>query len=92
MKTLVVVAAFAAFTLSHASAKTVVCTGANFAKMMDRMTTMPHGYKRMAMMREMAVTNTNLSNGDMRGACRHYVIAQRIQNEVRDPFADLHLE
>jgi hypothetical protein len=51
---LVVAAAFAAFTFSPASAKTIACTGENFAKMADRMATMPYGPKRMAMMREMA--------------------------------------
>jgi len=88
----VVAAALAVFTLSPASAKTIACTDENFTKMMDRMSTMPHGPKRMAMTREMAVVNTDLSNGDLRGACKHYVIAQRIQNNVRDPFENLHFE
>jgi hypothetical protein len=79
-------------TLSPASAKTMACTDENFTKMMDRMSTMPYGLKRMAMTREMAVVNTDLSNGDLRGACKHYVIAQRIQNNVRDPFENLHFE
>jgi hypothetical protein len=92
MKNLVVAAAFAALTLSPASAKTMACTGENFAKMTDRMVTMPYGPKRMAMMREMAVVNTDLSNGDLRGACKHYVIAQRIQNNERGPFENLHFE
>jgi hypothetical protein len=92
MKNLVAAAAFAAFAFSPASAKTMACTGENFAAMMDRMATMPYGPKRMGMMREMAAVNTNLSNGDLRGACKHYVIAQRIQNNERDPFADLHFE
>jgi hypothetical protein len=46
MKNLVVAAAFAVFTLSPASAKTLACTGENFARMTDRMTTMPYGPKR----------------------------------------------
>ena len=92
MKTLVVAAFFAVFALSPASAKTMACTGENFAKMTDRMSTMPYGPKRMAMMREMAVVNTDLSNGDLRGACKHYVIAQRIQNNERDPFENLLFE
>jgi hypothetical protein len=53
---------------------------------------MPYGPKRMAMMREMAVVNTDLSHGDLRGACKHYVTAQRIQNNQRDPFKDLVLD
>jgi hypothetical protein len=92
MKNLVVAAAFAAFTLSPASAKMMACTGENFAKMTDRMATMPYGPKRMAMMREMAVVNADLSNGDLRGACKHYVIAQRVQNNERAPFENLHFE
>ena len=92
MKNLVVAAAVAAFTLSPASAKTMACTGENFANMTNRMATMPYGPKRMAMMREMAVVNTNLSNGDLRGACKHYIVAQRIQNNERDPFQSLHFE
>jgi hypothetical protein len=92
MKNLVVAAAFAASTLSPASAKMMACTGDNFAKMMDRMATMPYGPKRMAMTREMAGVNADLSNGDLRGACKHYAIAQRVQNEERDPFKNLLFE
>ena len=92
MKTLVVAAALAALTLSHASARTVMCTGENFAKMMGHMATMPYGPKRMAMMREMTEVNTALSHVDTSGACTHYAIALNIQNNVRDPFADFHQE
>jgi hypothetical protein len=92
MKNLMIAAAFAAFTSSPGIAKTIACTGENFAKMTDRMATMPYGPKRMAMMREMTVVNTALSIGDQRGACKHYVIAQRIQNNERDPFENLHFE
>jgi hypothetical protein len=38
------------------------------------------------------MVNTDMSNGNMRGACMHYMIAQRIQNDVRDPFGNLHFE
>jgi len=92
MKNLVAAAAFAALALSPAFAKTKACTDENFATMTDRMATMPYGPKRMGMMREMAAVNTYLSNGDLRGACKHYVMAQRIQNNARDPFADLLFE
>jgi hypothetical protein len=92
MKNLVVAAAFAAFTMSPASAKMKACTGENFAKMTDHMTAMPYGPKRMAITREMAAVNAGLSNGDLRGACKHYVIAQRVQNNERDPFETLHFE
>ena len=92
MKSLVVAAAFAAFVLSPASAKMMACKGDNFAKMTDQMATMPYGPKRMAMMREMAAVNTDLSHGDLRGACKHYVTAQKIQNNQRDPFKELLLD
>jgi hypothetical protein len=73
--------------------QTVACTGDNFRPMTDRMTTnMPYGSKRTAIMREIAVVNTDLSDGDMGKACTRYAIALRIQNNVRDPFEDLHLE
>ena len=39
-----------------------------------------------------AMVNTDMSNGNMRGACTHYMIAQRIQDDVRDPFGNLHFE
>jgi hypothetical protein len=92
MKNLVVVAAFAAFSFSPASAKMMACTGENLAKMTDHLATMPQTPKRTAMMREIAMVNTGMSNGNMRGACTHYMIAQRIQNDVRDPFGNLHFE
>ncbi len=89
---LVVAMAFAAFALPQASAARITCSGGNFAKTMEQMTTMPHGPKRMAMMREMTALNTDLSNGNTGAACRHYAIAVRIQNNVRDPFESLHEE
>jgi hypothetical protein len=92
MKSLVVAATFAVLTFSPAPAKTLACTGENFAGMTDRMATMPYGPKKMAMMREMTVVNTDLSKGDLRGACQHYVVAQQIQNNERDPFANPHFE
>jgi hypothetical protein len=92
MKNLIVAAAFAALSLSHASARTFTCSGENFAKMMEHMSTMPYGPKRMAMSREMAAINTDLSSGNESGACTHYAIALRIQNNVRDPFKDFHQE
>jgi hypothetical protein len=92
MKNVVIAAVFAAFTLSQASAKPAVCTGENFAKMVNYMTALPHGTKRMVLMREITVMNTSLSNGDANGACVHYAKAQRIQETMRDPFEDLHLE
>jgi hypothetical protein len=92
MKNLAVAAAFVAFTLSPAFGETVACTGDGFARMTDRMATMPYGPKRMAIMREIAGINTDMSNGDLSGACRHYVTARRIQNDERDPLQNVHFE
>jgi hypothetical protein len=50
MKNLVVAAAFAAFSLSPASAKMMACRGENLAKMTDHLATMPQTPKRTAMM------------------------------------------
>jgi hypothetical protein len=49
-------------------------------------------HKKTGMMREMAAVNIDLSNGDLRGACKRYVIARRIQNNQHDPFESLHFE
>jgi hypothetical protein len=92
MKKLIVAAAFAAFALSPASARAVSCTGESFARMTDHISTMPYGPRKLAMMHHMAIVNTDLSTGDTPGACTHYGMALAIQNNVRDPFADLHEE
>ena len=76
MKNLVVAAALVALALAPASGRNAACTGENFAKMTDRMVTMPHGPKKMAIMKEVAAINAGLSNGDLSGACKHYVLAR----------------
>jgi hypothetical protein len=53
----------------------MACTGENLAKMTDHLATMPQTPKRTAMMREIGMVNTDMSNGNMRGACTHYMIA-----------------
>ena len=92
MKNLVIATAFAASSFSPASARMMACTGENFAKMTDHLAIIPQTPKRTAMMREIAMVNTDMSNGNVRGACTHYMIAQRIQNDPRDPFGNLHFE
>jgi hypothetical protein len=92
MKKLLIAVTFVAFASSPVFSRTLACTGENFAKMTDRMATMSYGPKRIAMMREMAAVNTGLSTGDLRGACRHYVVALAVQNDERDPFQNLHEE
>jgi len=92
MRKLVVVVAFVALSFSPASAKALACTGENIAKMTARIYTMPETPRKEAMIREIAIVNADASNGNMRGACAHYMIAQRIQSDVRDPFEHLRFE
>jgi hypothetical protein len=39
---------------------------------------MPGGPGKMAIMKEMGTANTAMSKGDMRGACRSYIRAQKM--------------
>jgi hypothetical protein len=39
---------------------------------------MPESPGKRAMMKEMGIANTAMSNGDMRGACKSYIRAQKI--------------
>jgi hypothetical protein len=92
MKSLVVAAALATFTLSPASAQTTACTGENLAKMTDRVYAMPYGPKKMAATREIAIANAHASRGDMRGACAHYGAALSIESNASGHFEHLHFE
>jgi hypothetical protein len=77
IKSLVVAAAFAAFVFSPASAKMMPCTGENIAKITASIDTMPETPRKMAMIKEIGMANTDMSNGNMRSACRHYMNAQK---------------
>jgi hypothetical protein len=92
MKSLVVAAALATFTLSPASAQTTACTGENLAKMTDRVYAMPYGPKKMAATREIAIANAHASRGDIRGACAHYGAALSIESNASGHFEHLHFE
>jgi len=39
---------------------------------------MPDGPGKMAMMKEMSMANSAMSKGDMRGACKSYMRAQKM--------------
>lgn len=79
MKALVVTAIAAlAMTVSPASAKMMACTGENMGKSVTSASSMPDSPKKMAMMKEMAAANTAMSKGDMRGACKSYMKAQKM--------------
>lgn len=69
--------AVAAFAVSPASAKMMSCTSANMAKSVSAGATMQDGPAKMAMMKEMGAANTAMSKGDMRGACKSYMRAQK---------------
>lgn len=61
-----------------AAAKGTACTTENMAKTTGAMATMPDGPAKFALAKEMGAVNTELSKGNMRGACARYARAQRI--------------
>jgi hypothetical protein len=61
-----------------ASAMMMGCTGENMAKTGMMMNSMPDGPSKMGMTREMAMANMDSSKGNMRGACMHYMRAQKM--------------
>ena len=69
-----------AFTPASAKTKATACTGENMAKTSAAMTTMPDGPGKMAMGKEMGMANTEMSKGNMRGACSHYMKAQKMSS------------
>ena len=82
MKILIIAAVFSALAFTPASAKTkaTACTGENMAKTSAAMTTMPESPGKMAMSKEMGMANAEMSKGNMRGACAHYVKVQKMSS------------
>lgn len=78
MKILITTAMFSALALTPASAKMMACTGENMAKSNGMMSGMPDGPGKMAMAKEMGMANMDISKGNMRGACMHYMKAQKM--------------
>jgi hypothetical protein len=78
MKILIAAAMFSALAFTPASAKMMACTGENMAKSTSAMTAMPEGPGKMAIAKEMGMANTDMSKGNMRGACTHYMKAQKM--------------
>lgn len=72
------IAMAAMLTGNSASAKMMACTSDNMAKSVVSSGAMPPGPQKMAMMKEMGMANTALSKGDMRGACKSYMRAQKM--------------
>jgi hypothetical protein len=79
MKSVFIAIAIAAtLTGSAASAKMMACTSENMAKSVTASGGMPEGPGKAAMMKEMGAANTAMSKGDMRGACKSYMRAQKV--------------
>ncbi|MBR0717904.1 hypothetical protein [Bradyrhizobium liaoningense] len=77
MKILLTAAAFVALTLSPASAGMMACTKDNMMKSAAMMGGTADTPAKMAMNKEMSMANTDMSKGNMRGACGHYMKAQK---------------
>lgn len=60
------------------SAKMMSCSSDNMSKTSMMMTSMPDGPSKMAMNKEMGMANTEASKGNSRGACMHYMRAQKM--------------
>jgi hypothetical protein len=80
MKSLFVTVTIAAAMMASpaSAAKPMACTGENIGKSVTAASSMPDSPKKMAMMKEMAAANTAMSKGDMRGACKSYMKAQKM--------------
>jgi hypothetical protein len=82
MKTLIIAAVFSAlpFTPAFAKTKAAACSGENFAKTSAAMANMPESPGKMAMSKELGMVNTEMSKGNMRGACAHYMKVQKMSS------------
>jgi hypothetical protein len=79
MKAILITAAlFSALALSPASAAMMKCTSENLAKSSAMMNSMQDGPGKTAMGKEMAMANGDMSKGNMRGGCAHYMKAQKV--------------
>ena len=78
MNKMIVSAALLTLISAPASAEMKKCTGENMAKTSTMMQTMQDGPGKMAMGKEMGMANMEMSKGDMRKACKHYMNAQKM--------------
>jgi len=72
---------FAVSTASPASAGKTACTRENIAKTEARLESMQNNRAKRAMMKEMGLVNSDMSRGNTRSACAHYMRAQRTMND-----------
>jgi hypothetical protein len=78
MKTILITAAmFSVLALSPASAAMMACTSDNMLKTTTMMNSMPYGPAKVEMGKHMAMANADMSKGNMRGGCKHYMMAQK---------------
>ena len=77
MKILLIAVALVAFAVSPASAAMMACTSANMMKSAATMTGTADTPAKMGMNKEMAMANTDMSNGKMKSACVHYMKSQK---------------
>jgi len=84
MRILIIATVFSALAFTPASAKTkataTACSGENMAKTTAAMQTMPYNQGTMAANKEMGMVNTEMSKGNMRAACAHYMKAQKMSS------------
>jgi hypothetical protein len=82
MRILIIAAVFSALavTPAFAKAKATACTGENMAKTSAGITSMPDGPGKMTMSKGMGQVNTEMSKGNMRGACAHYAKVQKMSS------------
>jgi hypothetical protein len=78
MKILITAAMFSALALTPASAKMMACSGENMGKTTMMIANMNEGPGKMGMNKEMSMANMEMSKGNMRGACMHYMKAQKM--------------
>jgi hypothetical protein len=77
MRTLIAVALLSAASFTPASAAMMACTSDNMMKSSAALSAMNESPSKMAANKEMAAANTDMSNGKMGSACRHYMKAQK---------------
>jgi hypothetical protein len=80
MKKLFLCAAVLPFVMNTAPAAAAMmsCSGENMAKSNTMMMSMQDGPAKMGMSKEMGMANMEMSKGNMRGACMHYMKAQKM--------------
>jgi hypothetical protein len=84
MKLLITAAIFSALAFTPASAKMMSCSGDNMAKTSMMMGTMADGPAKVGMGKEMGMANMEMSKGNMRGGCMHYMNAQKMSMMKQD--------